>query len=141
MSAIELPVSFYVDTSAYLKLIVAEEESTVLRAWVGDQQRGDPNALISSEVLRLEAIRALRRQSPQAVLNARRELSAMTVIPLTSDILARASEIDPPALRSLDAIHLASALDQTPPVEAFVTYDLQLAGAASDYGLAVFAPG
>jgi predicted nucleic acid-binding protein len=61
-------------------------------------------------------------------------------IELDADIAARASGLHPPRLRSLDAVHLASALTLEPELDAFVTYDDRQAAAARGAGLVVESP-
>ncbi|MGH9365883.1 MAG: PIN domain-containing protein, partial [Thermoanaerobaculia bacterium] len=86
--------------------------------------------------------RALRRlRAPAAVRRRAAEVLAhIGLIPVDDAILDLASEIDPPHLRSLDAVHLATALRIGPDLEAIATYDARLAEAARSHGLAVIAP-
>jgi predicted nucleic acid-binding protein len=65
----------------------------------------------------------------------------VTVIDLDPSIASRAGVIEPVALRSLDAIHLASALELGDELDAFVTYDARQADAARELGLSVVSPG
>jgi uncharacterized protein len=126
----------YLDTSAFLKLIVAEEESAALHRFL---LRWPERT--SASLLRTEAIRALRRAGyDHQVGNARRLFRAMRLIALDEPVLDRAAELDPRELRSLDAVHLAAAMMLGTELGAFVTYDQRLAAAAQDRGLIVHTP-
>jgi predicted nucleic acid-binding protein len=70
---------------------------------------------------------------------ANQALGMIDLVPITTTILLRAGELQPPALRTLDAIHLATALE-VGPIDAFVTYDTRLADAARAQNLVVAAP-
>ena len=129
-------MAHYLDTSAFLKLVVTEAESRALRKWA----TADGVVLVSSDLVRTEALRAARRHSPAALLQARTLLEAVALMALTSDICERAAELDPSILRSLDALHLASALALGDDLQAVVTYDERLAAACAAHGVAVVAP-
>lgn len=95
---------------------------------------------ISSVLTRIEARRALaRRRSPDEfepdLVDA---LRGINFLPIDAAIVEAASRLDPPLLRSLDAIHLASAISLGPHLDALVTYDRRLAEAARAMGLGVF---
>jgi uncharacterized protein len=124
----------YFDTSAFLKLIVAEDHSLELReAMMGAD-------LWSSVLLDVEAHRAARRLgvSADAVSQA---LEAVALITLGDDAVRNARSIGEDGLRTLDALHLATALELGDDLEAVVTYDRRLAAAAADEGVAVESPG
>jgi hypothetical protein len=126
----------YLDTSAFLKLIVAEAESPALRQFL--LRRPERT---SASLLQTEAIRALRRAGYEHhVGSARRLFRAMRLIALDDLVLDRAAELDPRELRSLDALHLAAARMVGTDLGAFVTYDRRLAQAAHDQGLEVHSP-
>jgi predicted nucleic acid-binding protein len=126
----------YLDTSAFLKLVVAEAESVALRGFV---QRWPLR--VSTALLRSEAVRALRRSGYDArVGDALRLLRTMRLIRLDEPLLDRAAELEPRELRSLDAVHLAAALAVGSELGALVTYDQRLAEAARGRGFAVHAP-
>jgi predicted nucleic acid-binding protein len=129
-------MAYYLDTPAFLKLVTTEPETPALRSWV---QREDP-MLFSSDLLRTEALRAARRYSVEAHRLARRRLEALTLLSLTADISERAGDLDPAILRSLDALHLASALSLADELEGIVTYDERLGVAAGLHGVSVVAP-
>ena len=126
----------YLDTSAFVKLVVAEPESSALRRYlVGWPQR------VSAALIRTEAVRALRRAGYEhRVGAARRLLGGMTLIRLDEPLLDRAAELDPREMRSLDAVHLATALAIGSDLGVVVTYDARLADAANQLGLTVSAP-
>lgn len=127
----------YLDTSALVKLVAAEEETAALTAWLGASDR-DP---LTSDLARTELLRATRRRDASAAPIARAVLDALTIIPLPASTFEAAGLLSPPELRSLDALHVAAALALGDDVDAFVTYDRRLAEAAASNGLAVVAPG
>jgi predicted nucleic acid-binding protein len=125
----------YLDASAAVKLVVSEAESASVRQFLADQV-----AHISSRVLAVELLRAVERRSPELLNQARSVLGVMEFVELDEGIAERAAMLEPVGLRSLDAIHLASALALGQDLDAFVTYDSRQADAASALGLAVAAP-
>ena len=129
-------MTYYLDTSAFLKLVVAEPETRALLAWA----KGSDADFFASDLLRTEALRAGRRHSPRALLEVRARLDAVTLLAVTTDICERAAELDPGILRTLDALHLATALALADDLEGIVTYDGRLADAAALHGVPVVAP-
>jgi predicted nucleic acid-binding protein len=126
----------YLDTSAFLKLVVSEPESSTLRRFLLRWPQRTSAAL-----LRTESVRALRRAGyGQLVGSARRLLKAMPLIHLDELLLDSAAELDPPELRSLDALHLAAALRVGSDLGVFITYDERLGSAARERGLLVDSP-
>lgn len=130
-------MALYVDTSTLAKLVVREAESSALRRWL--VRHDEP--LVSSDVTRTELIRATCRVAPDRVRQARAVLDAVVLARLTPEICETAALLDPTALRSLDAIHLATALSLGDELEGIVAYDTRLIGAASDVGIDTIAPG
>jgi uncharacterized protein len=124
----------YLDASALVKLIVDEPESTVLHRWYVEAER-----LLSSRIGVVETIRATSRR-PVDAAHRDRILSDLEVVEVTATICATAAAVHPPLLRTLDAIHLASALAVGPELDALVTYDDRLAEAARAIGLPVVRP-
>jgi len=124
----------YLDSSAFVKLVVAEPETQALLAALAGVIR-----LTASEILEVEALRATRRGGG-ALEVAQAQLEGVRLLPLTTEVRAQASELEPPSLRSLDAIHLATALSLGSRLEAFYTYDARMSLAARDAGLDVQAP-
>lgn len=130
-------VAHYLDTSALVKLAVHEAESAALFAWAKGYG-GD--ALVTSDIARTELMRALRRSAPDAAQRGRIVLESVTLIGLSPQILDAAGRLEPVTLRSLDAIHLSSALALGDDLESLVTYDERLADATRAYGIPVTAP-
>ena len=129
-------MAHYFDTSALVKLVVAEPETGALRAWLAEA----PREPVSSDVTRTELMRAVRRIAPDLAPAAREVLNRLTLMRITSALCDRAALLEPVAMRSLDALHLAAALDLGDDVEGFVAYDRQLARSATLAGLNVVAP-
>jgi len=107
-----------------------------MAAWV----RGLDQGLASSALLITELLRAARRTNPSRLSDAQRLLDDMLLVELRRAVLDRAAELEPAALRSLDAIHLAAALELGDELEGIVTYDRRLAEAAEIQGIDVVAP-
>lgn len=84
--------------------------------------------------------RAVRRAAPELVPAAAQVVAQISVVEPSMIVRARAATLDPPTLRSLDAIHLATALEARAELQALVTYDVRLAAAAEAEGLEVLAP-
>lgn len=125
----------YLDTSAYLKIVLAEAESPALR----DALASEP-LLASSELLAAEGVRACGRYGGRYADAARKGLAGLALIPLSRDLLDEAAELEPAPLRTLDAIHLASAARLGSRLTAFYGYDRRLCAAARDRGWTVRAP-
>ncbi|MFN8545496.1 MAG: type II toxin-antitoxin system VapC family toxin [Candidatus Binatia bacterium] len=125
----------YLDASALVKLVVLEPESRALRAYL----RREPER-VSCGVARTEVLRAVRPLGPAAVETARRLLRSVNLIRLDDTLLDAAGILEPLALRSLDAIHLAAAELVAPALRAVVTYDRRMAAAAAALGFPVAAP-
>lgn len=129
-------MAFYADTSAFLKLVVAEAETPALLSWSASIDA----RLFSSDLVRTEALRAARRHSSDALLLARTRLDAVTLLSVSTDVCERAAELDPAILRSLDALHLATALSVADDLQGVLTYDERLARACALHGVPVVAP-
>ena len=127
---------FYLDTSAAVKLVVAERGSAALRRWLGPRDDG----MFSSDVLRTELLRATRIVAPERMVQARAILESLILVRLTTSMCERAAMLEPSGLRSLDALHLAAALGVGDELEGMVTYDRRLAAGAAALGLRVVAP-
>ncbi|MGI8658992.1 MAG: type II toxin-antitoxin system VapC family toxin [Candidatus Limnocylindria bacterium] len=128
-------MSAYLDSSAAVKLVVREAESDALGAWIRQRSR-----LVSSALLRTELIRAVRRGEPAAMDQVRATIARFNLHGLDPEILDLAGRLDPTSLRSLDAIHLATALRLTDDLEAIVTYDHRMIDGARQLGLPVASP-
>jgi predicted nucleic acid-binding protein len=125
----------YLDASAAVKLVVSEPESAPLGRFLADQV-----SRVSNRVLAVELIRAVGRRSPGSLDQARSLLGVIEFVELDDDVAGVAGGLGPVGLRSLDAIHLASALALAEELAAFVTYDARQADAARALGLSVLSP-
>lgn len=125
----------YLDSSALVKLVMEELESAALRAVL--EASGD---LVSSGLARVELRRAVMRRAPPVGRAAEALLARLALMPLDERVLDLAGGLEPPALRSLDAVHLASAQLLGGRLHRFITYDRRLGEAASTAGLRVAAP-
>ncbi len=126
----------YADTSALVKLAVAEAESAALVEWIAREQV----TFASSNLARTELIRAVRRSAPAALAQAREVLARVLLVHASARIFDEAGRLDPLGVRSLDAVHLATALALGDDLESVVTYDERMAAAATALGLRVVAP-
>ncbi|NUR61800.1 MAG: type II toxin-antitoxin system VapC family toxin [Catenulispora sp.] len=128
--------SIYLDSAAVVKLVHAENETRELREWL-DERIDSP--WTSSTLLEIEAFRALARYAPHAASRLHPVLDLMSLVDIDAGIRILAQTVRPATVRSLDAIHLATALRVRPA--SFITYDKRLADAARQAGLAVEMPG
>ena len=128
---------FYLDTSALVKLVVAEPETEALRRWLEVEGR----APVSCDLARTELLRAVRRAAPERTLRARSVLDSVTILAVTTEVFEHAGRLELRTLRTLDAIHLAAALMLGDELEGMVTYDDRLAGASEANGVLTVAPG
>ncbi|WP_312676298.1 type II toxin-antitoxin system VapC family toxin [Microbacterium sp.] len=126
----------YADTSALVKLAVAEAESAALVEWIAREQV----TFASSDLARTELIRAVRRSAPAALAQAREVLARVLLVHASARIFDEGGRLDPLGVRSLDAVHLATALALGDDLESVVTYDERMAAAATALGLRVVAP-
>ena len=124
----------YVDASALVKLIVHEAESGALLRWVTEIDR-----LVTSRVEIVETVRAASRRDRDVTVRSR-VLTDVGIHELDAAIAFVAAGLAPHLLRTLDAIHLATAMALGPELDAFVTYDDRLAEAARAIGLPVVRP-
>lgn len=132
---------YYVDSSSLVKLIRTEDHSAALRVFLADAE------LVSSQLVLAEVPRAVRRftvgwrRSEVDALLARTDLvlAACALRPVDRELLGSAGALPQPALRSLDAVHVAAAL-RLAPLDGFVTYDERQAAAARLHGLSTFRP-
>lgn len=125
-----------------MKLVRPEAHSLDLSRWYDERQSA---AVLSSILIEVELMRATRRSAPDRIGRAADVLRGIGVVTVSPAVIARAAGYDDRELRSLDAIHLATAQHLaalTPEVlEAFIAYDQRLIAAARDLGLPVVAPG
>jgi uncharacterized protein len=131
----------YVDSSALVKMVRVEPESGALNDWLN---RRSDELLVASALVEVEVHRAVRSSQPELLPDVPATLARVHRIEIDAAIRARAAEYPNKGLRSLDAIHLATA-DQLvasgKTVAAFVSYDDRLNAAADALGLSVIAPG
>jgi predicted nucleic acid-binding protein len=125
----------YLDSSALIKLVVPEAETERLRLELAAWSR-----YASSALVRIEVVRAAARVDARARERARRVVGAISLVAVTDEILDRAAELEPATLRSLDAVHLASALSLEDALGSVLTYDVRLQEAATAAGVDVRAP-
>jgi uncharacterized protein len=131
----------YLDSCAIVKLIRPEDESVSLADWLNEQ---GGSKVVTTELAEVEVARALRRSSPARLAAMPNVLAQINRIEMDASVRATAAAYTDPLLRSLDAIHLATAdtlVASSKTVTAFVTYDKRLASAATEIGLSVVAPG
>lgn len=124
------------DTSAFVKTIVEEPESGALLSVLAR----DGRRRASSALLRAEAVRAVRDQGPETLADARSALRKVDLIAVTDALLELAGTLEPRILRTLDAIHLATALSLADDLDAIITYDEGMAEGARLLGIAVTSP-
>jgi uncharacterized protein len=127
----------YLDSAAVVKLVHAEPESQALRNWL--EERAE-TAWVSSVLTEIESFRALARYAPDAVSRLPAVLDQIDLIGLDPPIRILAQTARPATVRSLDAIHLGTALHTRRELTAFVTYDRRLLEAARAAGLPVDSP-
>jgi len=125
----------YLDSSAIVKLAVAEPESRALRRHLSRRR-----SLVSSTLARTEVARALMPSGPEAVARGELVLRRIQLLRINDRVLSEAGRMTPAELRSLDAIHLASARQLGLPVRQIVTYDERMANAAKACGWTVSSP-
>jgi predicted nucleic acid-binding protein len=129
-------VAHYLDTSALVKLVIAEPETTALQKWLSAADR----VPVSCDLARTELMRAVRRAAPDRAARARAVLDSITLLDVSSATFEEAGRLGPAILRSLDAVHLAAALDLGDDLDGLVTYDDGLAIAAQSNGVRVTSP-
>ena len=128
----------YLDSSALLKLVREEAETAALRDWLAERPE---RPLVTSELGRVEVVRAAGRVGDRVVAEARLVLGDLDLVPLDRTVQDLACELGDPMLRTLDALHLASAVLLGEHLSTFVAYDHRLRDAARNEGLAVATPG
>ena len=128
---------FYLDSSALVKLVAREPETPALLSLLEPRPE-----VVSSALARVEVLRAVARAGRTSDTLARAEavLSRVVLVAMDGEILDGAASLQPVALRSLDAIHLATALILHPEADMFVSYDERLNAAATVAGLRVVTP-
>jgi len=125
----------YLDSSAIVKLAVAEQESTALRRYLSRRR-----PIVSSALSRTEVLRAMLPIGPEALRRAQEVLTRIDLARVNDRVLVAAGTLAPAEMRSLDAIHLATALDLGSDLARVITYDERMTGAAQTLGLTVASP-
>jgi predicted nucleic acid-binding protein len=127
----------YLDSAAVVKLVHTEPESAPLRGWLDEQAE---TGWISSVLTEIESFRALARYAPEAASRLPAVLDQIDLIDLDQRIRMLARTVTPATVRSLDAIHLGTALHVRSALTSFVTYDKRLLDAAQAAGLPIDSP-
>ena len=120
-----------------MKLVRVESETAELVAWLDARRH---LTLVSSALVEVEVPRALRRTDPAALPAVPATMARLYRLDMDDTVRATAAAFADPPLRSLDAIHLATALLVRSELEAFVTYDQRLLAAAGNVGLPAVCP-
>jgi predicted nucleic acid-binding protein len=128
-------MNIYVDSSALVKIVIEEADSPALGRYFAEFSL---DRQLTAAISRTELVRAVARRGATGD-NARKALSKLDFVAITSSLLDDAAALAPPELRTLDAIHLTAALS-APDLRALVTYDRRLADAAEQAGLPVVSP-
>ncbi len=128
--------ALYLDSSAFVKLVVEEAATAALRSFLANRDA----RRVSSALLRTESLRAVRHLGPEALATVREGLRRVDLIGMDDRILDAAGTLAPQVLRTLDAIHLATALAVGDDLEAIVTYDERMIEAARLLGLPTATP-
>lgn len=129
-------MAWYADTSALTKLLKTEAESDAMRAWFDSS-----GEVVTSDLARTELRRAAKRDDPDLLVGVREVLDRVSVLTLNSTTFDTAGLLDPPELRSLDALHIASALELGDDLEGIVAYDNTFLKAARANGIQTVSPG
>jgi hypothetical protein len=127
----------YLDSAAVVKLVHAEAESQALRDWLDERAE---TGWTSSSLVEVESFRALARHAPQSVTRLPAILDLIDMVDMAPRIRILAQTVRPATVRSLDAIHLGTALSIRPQLTSFITYDKRLADAARTAGLPIDIP-
>lgn len=125
----------YLDSSAIVKLAIREPESLALRRYLRTRR-----PLVSSALARTEVLRALLPAGDEAVSRGRDVLQRLDLVRVNERILNAAGLLVPSELRSLDAIHLATAQQLGRDLKVLVTYDDRMAAAARQLGYKIVQP-
>jgi uncharacterized protein len=125
----------YLDSSAYATLVLEQSGHAELR-----QELAEWEGYVSSALLAVEAIRACARYGYDYAREANAWLEGVSLLAMDDAVLGKAASLEPFALRSLDALHLATALSVRDDLGALFTYDKRLAEAAERHGLPVAKP-
>lgn len=128
--------AIYLDSSAFVKLVVQEPGSDALRDFLA----GERGRYVCSALLRTEALRAVRNEGPDVLASMRQALRRIDLIDIDDRILDAGGMLEPGVVRSLDAIHLATALAVGDDLEVVVTYDERMVTASARLGIPTATP-
>lgn len=128
--------ALYLDSSAFVKLAVEEPETAALRRFLANRT----SRRVSSALLRVESLRAVRHLGADALATVREGLRRVDLVGIDDRILDAAGTLEPGVLRTLDAIHVATAMAVGDDLEAIVTYDERMVEAARLLGLPAATP-
>jgi predicted nucleic acid-binding protein len=127
----------YLDTSALVKLVHPEAETDALVRWLGER----PDLpWVASALVEVELVRAVRVAEPADLVHVPAVLARVDMVDIDGIVRANAAAVAPETVRSLDAIHLATALELAADLTALVAYDKRLGEAAAAAGLTWTAP-
>jgi predicted nucleic acid-binding protein len=127
----------YLDSSALMKLVREEAETSALSAYLSARVE---MPAVTSELGRVEVLRAARRAGGDALTEARAVIGDLDLVPLDRGVQDLACDIGNSPLRTLDSLHLASAVLLREDLTAFIAYDHRLVSAAETAGLPVTTP-
>ncbi len=127
----------YLDTSAFLKTVLSEPQTAAMEAFLATVE--SPR-FVSSALIAVEARRSVLCNDPSRLPRTDLALVRVTQVEMSEAVLEAASRLPDPQLRSLDAIHIATALLIREDVDVLVSYDQRLLAAATAYGLPTAAP-
>ena len=128
--------ALYLDSSAFVKVVANEAESSALRGFLAARS----SRRVSSALLRAEALQAVRHLGPDALAAVRDGLRRVDLVAIDDRILDAAGILEPRILRTLDAVHLATALAIGDDIDVVVTYDERMVAAANLVGLRTASP-
>ena len=125
----------YLDSSALVKLVVREPETAPLRAFLEEHP-----FRVTSRIAQVDVVRAVACARPSAVPAAQALLRRIGLIELEAGVLRAAGHVEPAELRTLDAVHVASAVSLADELDVAVAYDARLASAMTTAGIEVVSP-
>jgi predicted nucleic acid-binding protein len=127
----------YCDSSALVKLVLPERESGPLSTYLDDRS----TQMASSELCEVELVRAVARANSNLIDPALDLLTRTVLLPATSSVKSRAAHLKPESIRSLDAIHVSTALEIQADLKVLVSYDRRLLEVAERFGIKTVSPG
>ena len=125
---------YYLDSSAVVKLVFEEKESDSLRAFLKQN-------LVSSDLTKIEVYRVCARLDKKSIEVANKVFECMSFFEINKKVIERTKKlVEIPYLKSLDSIHVSTALGIAELIDGFVTYDKQMIRAAKELELSVVSP-